>query len=58
MAKHTKDNGKHEHNDPEFGDWVNNNALIIGFLIGAVFITLFALSGIADLAGWLNHIAG
>ena len=58
MAKHTKDNGKHEHNDPGFGDWVDNNALIIGFLIGAVFITLFALSGIADLAGWLNHIAG
>ena len=45
MAKHTKDNGKHEHNDPGFGDWVS-------------FIPLFALSGIADLAGWLNHIAG
>ena len=59
MAKHTKDgNGKHKHNEPGFGDWVNNNALIIGFLIGAVFLALFALSGVADLAGWIARLAG
>lgn len=58
MAKHTKNNDKHEHDNPGFGDWVNNNALIIGFLIGAVFIALFTLSGIADLAGWIGRLIG
>lgn len=58
MAKHTKNNGKRERDEPGFGDWVNGNALIIGFLIGAVFIALFTLSGISDLAGWFARLAG
>lgn len=55
MAKHSENKHKQTTNEPNFGDWVNNNGLIIGFLICAAFILVFGLQFIGDIIGQITQ---
>lgn len=57
MAKHSANNGhKRASDDPNFGDWVNDNSLLIGFTIGALFLIVVGIrvvgDGISQITSW------
>lgn len=43
------DKKNNNNGDDGFGDWVNNNGTLIGFIIGACFVIAFLWNAIAGL---------